>query len=190
MTALGFRRRDSSVGDTTPRRGYNWDQQFLPRRKQGRRVQNTAKRSNRDGRSSNFKAGIAYDDLREWLALAERLGEVRTVRGANWQDDIGVAAEAILRAEEVDVTNLEHLLWAMPTRTDPKESIQFIEGSWDSPAGPRLLPERRAAGDMTHSVAIINACKPYHQFPPTNAPSAAVARKARFGWLLDGSPQP
>ena len=92
------------------------------------------------------------------------------------------------------MTNLEHLLWAMLTRTDPKESIQFIEGSWDSPADPRLSPERRAAGDMTHSVAIINACKPYHwrhKFPPSNAPSAEVARKARerFGWLLDGSPQ-
>jgi hypothetical protein len=109
---------------------------------------------------SNFKSGIAYDDLREWLALAERLGEV----------------------------------WAMLTRTDPKESIQFIEGSWDSPADPRLAPEWRAAGDMTHSVAIINACKPTHwrhKFPPSNAPSAEVARKARerFGWLLDGSPQ-
>src|SRR5271166_1620031 len=48
---------------------------------------------------SNFKAGIAYDDLREWLALADQLGEVRTVRGATWQEDIGLAAEAILRAE-------------------------------------------------------------------------------------------
>src|SRR5216684_9368175 len=48
---------------------------------------------------SIFKSGIAYDDLREWLALAERLGEVRTVRGASWQEDIGLAAEAILRAE-------------------------------------------------------------------------------------------
>src|SRR5205807_237211 len=42
---------------------------------------------------------IAYDDLREWLRLAERHGEVREVRGATWQEDIGLAAEAILRAE-------------------------------------------------------------------------------------------
>jgi 3-polyprenyl-4-hydroxybenzoate decarboxylase len=102
--------------------------------------------------------------------------------------------EAILRAADVDVTDLEHLLWAVLTRTDPKESIRFIEGSWDSPADPRLSPERRAAGDMTHSVAVINACRPYHwrdKFPPANAPSAAVARKARerFDWLLDGSRQ-
>ena len=48
---------------------------------------------------SNVAAYIAYDDLREWLALAERLGEVKTVRGASWQEDIGLAAEAILRAE-------------------------------------------------------------------------------------------
>src|ERR1700723_3731995 len=48
---------------------------------------------------SNFTPGIAYDDLREWLVLADRLGEVRTVRGASWQEDIGLAAEAVLRAE-------------------------------------------------------------------------------------------
>ena len=48
---------------------------------------------------SNVTAHIAYDDLREWLARAERLGEVRHVKGATWQEDIGLAAEAILRAE-------------------------------------------------------------------------------------------
>src|SRR5690349_19562703 len=47
----------------------------------------------------NFTAHIAYDDLRGWLRLAERLGEVREVKGASWQEDIGLAAEAILRAE-------------------------------------------------------------------------------------------
>jgi 4-hydroxy-3-polyprenylbenzoate decarboxylase len=51
--------------------------------------------------------------------------------------------------EDIDVTNLDNLLWAMLTRTDPKESIHFIEGSWDSPADPRLPPQRRAAGDMS-----------------------------------------
>jgi 4-hydroxy-3-polyprenylbenzoate decarboxylase len=93
--------------------------------------------------------------------------------------------------DDVDVTNLEHLLWAMLTRTDPKESIQFIERSWDSPADPRLPPERRKVRDMTHSVAVIDACRPYHwrdEFPPANTPSPETMRKARekFGWLLDG----
>jgi 3-polyprenyl-4-hydroxybenzoate decarboxylase len=48
---------------------------------------------------TNIAAHIAYDDLREWLAAAKRLGEVRHVKGATWQEDIGLAAEAILRAE-------------------------------------------------------------------------------------------
>ena len=46
---------------------------------------------------SNVKASIAYDDLRDWLSSAERLGEVRHVSGASWQEDIGLAAEAVLR---------------------------------------------------------------------------------------------
>src|ERR1700752_2627329 len=49
---------------------------------------------------SNTKGEIPYDDLREGLSQAERLGEVRTVRGASWQEDIGLAAEAVLRAED------------------------------------------------------------------------------------------
>src|SRR5262249_48280735 len=46
---------------------------------------------------SNFAGNIAYDDLREWLAMAERLGEGRTVKGANCEEEIGLAAEAGLR---------------------------------------------------------------------------------------------
>jgi 4-hydroxy-3-polyprenylbenzoate decarboxylase len=96
----------------------------------------------------------------------------------------------IVTDEDVDVTNLENLMWAMLTRTDPKESIQFLEGSWDSPADPRIPPEKRKIGDMSHSVALINACRPYHwrnEFPPANTPSPELAYKARekFGWLLD-----
>src|SRR6202521_5049858 len=47
----------------------------------------------------NFAGNIAYNDLREWLAQADRLGEVRPVKGANCEEDIGLAAEAVLRAE-------------------------------------------------------------------------------------------
>ncbi|HEX4554135.1 MAG TPA: UbiD family decarboxylase [Xanthobacteraceae bacterium] len=111
----------------------------------------------------------------------------------------GAAAYAskyvIVVDDDVDVTNLDHLLWAMLTRTEPKESIQFIQNAWDSPADPRLAPEKRAVGDMTHSVAVINACKPYHwrdKFPPSNTPSPEITRKAKekFGWLLDGKKGP
>jgi len=97
----------------------------------------------------------------------------------------------VVTDEDVDVTNLEALIWAMLTRSDPKESIQIIDGTWDSPADPRIPPEKRKIGDMSHSVAIINACRPWHwrnEFPLANTPSPEIARKARekFGYLLDG----
>ncbi|MGE3933691.1 MAG: UbiD family decarboxylase domain-containing protein, partial [Rhodospirillaceae bacterium] len=43
---------------------------------------------------------IPYEDLREWLAEAEKLGEVRHVQGASWQRDIGMAAEVVLHDEK------------------------------------------------------------------------------------------
>ncbi len=72
----------------------------------------------------------------------------------------------------------------------PKQSIQFIEGAWDSRADPRMEPEKRIIRDQTHSVAVIDACRPYKwrdKFPESNAPTAETTRVAReeFGWLLD-----
>ena len=115
------------------------------------------------------------------LALVGRLVVVKSVHHILRGISIG----------RVDVTNLDQMLWAMITRTDPADSIQFIKGSWDSNADPAIPPSRRKAGDITHSVALINACKPFHwkdEFPPSNTPSPEVARKARekFGWLLNG----
>ena len=46
-------------------------------------------------RNDTIAASFAYDDLREWLAEAERLGEVEVVKNASWQKDIGLAAELV-----------------------------------------------------------------------------------------------
>ena len=94
--------------------------------------------------------------------------------------------------DDVDVTNLDHLMWAMLTRTDPKESIQFIEGSWDSPR--RSARSRRSSAQSRRHDALGRAHRRLpavhwrDKFPPSNTPSPEIARKARekFGWLLNG----
>ena len=50
-----------------------------------------------NGRSggSNREQFFPYNDLREWIAETERLGELRHVKGANWQEEIGMAAEVV-----------------------------------------------------------------------------------------------
>jgi len=91
--------------------------------------------------------------------------------------------------DDVDVTSLDQMLWAMCTRTDPVESIQFIRGSWDSNADPAIPPERRKAGDLTHSVALINACKPFHwrePIPPPRRMRRARRWQGRQGRNLGG----
>ena len=107
---------------------------------------------------NNFIPGIAYNDLRAWLALAERLGEVRTVRGASWQEDIGLAAEAVLRAENGPCVVFEDI--------------------------PRCLKGFR----LLLNVFACKPYHWRDKFPAINAPSAEVARRAteKFGWLLDG----
>ena len=44
-------------------------------------------------RHDGLHVDLPYSDLREWLAEAEKLGEVRVISGASWQEDIGMAAE-------------------------------------------------------------------------------------------------
>jgi len=92
--------------------------------------------------------------------------------------------------DDVDVSNLEELIWAMLTRSDPATSIDFIKGAWSTPLDPRLDPEERERGNFTNSRAIIDACRPYHwrdKFPRVNQLSPAALKKARekFGYLLE-----
>ena len=42
--------------------------------------------------SKSNEHNFAYQDLRDWLAEAEKLGELETITGASWQEDIGMAA--------------------------------------------------------------------------------------------------
>ena len=96
----------------------------------------------------------------------------------------------IVTDEDIDVSNLEELIWAMLTRSEPSESIEIIRGTWSTHLDPRISPEDKAKGNLTNSRAIIDACRPFHwkdQFPPVNAPSPELAKESRdkWGYLCD-----
>ncbi|MGB0631241.1 MAG: UbiD family decarboxylase [Alphaproteobacteria bacterium] len=96
----------------------------------------------------------------------------------------------VVTDEDVDVSNLEELIWAMLTRSDPATSIDIINGTWSTHLDPRISPEDKAKGNLTNSRAIIDACRPFHwkdEFPEVNSPSLELARETRekWGYLLD-----
>ncbi len=45
--------------------------------------------------TDNRKARVPYDDLREWIVEADKLGELVRANGYSWQEDIGMAAELL-----------------------------------------------------------------------------------------------
>ena len=96
--------------------------------------------------------------------------------------------------EDIDVSDLEEVIWAMVTRSDPATSIDIIRNAWSTALDPRIHPDDKAKGKLTNSRAIIDATRPYEwrdRFPPVNMPSPEVAQKARekFSYLLKGFSQ-
>ena len=85
--------------------------------------------------------------------------------------------------DDIDVSNLEDLMWAMLTRSDPATSIDIITGTWSTPLDPRISPEQKERGDNTNSRAIIDACRPFEkikEFPPVARASAELRAKVEF----------
>lgn len=93
--------------------------------------------------------------------------------------------------DDIDVSNLEEVMWAMISRSDPATSIDIIHNAWSTPLDPRIPPHDRERGQFTNSRAIIDACRPFawrDQFPKVNAPSPEFAKRTREKWghLLNG----
>lgn len=90
---------------------------------------------------------------------------------------------------DIDTSDLEQVIWAMCTRSDPATSMDIIHRAWSTPLDPRISPEQKSRGDFTNSRAVIDATRPWEwrsQFPVVNAPTQEEAEEARrrFGHLL------
>jgi len=87
--------------------------------------------------------------------------------------------------EDIDPADMGEVLWADSTRCDPKTAITVIDNCWSTSLDPTLPPDKRDAGDMTNSRAILNACRPYawkDRYPPVNALSPELKRKYSEKW--------
>jgi len=66
----------------------------------------------------------------------------------------------IIVDNDIDITNINELLWAVASRWDPKRQSEMV----DVPASdlnPTLTPEQRMANDLVSSCIVIDACRPF-----------------------------
>lgn len=87
--------------------------------------------------------------------------------------------------EDIDPTNTFDVIWAMASRCDPDEDIDFIRRAWSGALDPR-----KKAGDNFNSRAVVDATRPFdwrNEFPPVAESSPELAAKTREKWghLLD-----
>lgn len=87
--------------------------------------------------------------------------------------------------DDIDVSDLGDLMWALVFRSDPATSIDIIKGAWSTPLDPSIPPWEKDRGNTTNSRAVIDACRPYHwrdRYPKVNMPPPELWAKAKKKW--------
>ncbi len=122
------------------------------------------------------------------VAIKQRyLGHARQAAYVASQCQVGAycGRYVIVVDEDIDPSDLQDVAWALCTRSDPANDIEFIRRAWSSQVDP-LLRE----GEPTYnSRAIIDACKPYEwidEFPKTvqSSPEFRKSLKDKWGEIL------
>jgi len=91
----------------------------------------------------------------------------------------------------VDVSNLQDVMWAMLTRSDPDRDLEVISGTKGARLDMAMGPGERER--KVNSRMIIDATTPFHwkHHPDAGEPIATkdrtAATKEKWGWLLDRS---
>jgi len=76
---------------------------------------------------------------------------------------------------DIDPSNTFDVIWAMSSRVDPVEDIDFIRRAWSGPLDPRIPPGQKGH----NSRAVIDATRPYEwrdRFPPVAEASERAAQ--------------
>ena len=85
--------------------------------------------------------------------------------------------------EDIDPSNLQEVIWAVATRSDPATGIDIIQRGMGSKNDPMYVAYPYNA--TFSSKAIIDACRPYDhldEFPPVAEASKALQDKIRAKW--------
>ncbi len=86
--------------------------------------------------------------------------------------------------DDIDITNLNEVLWAVSSRWDPKTASEIVDVAASS-LNPRISPEQRERKQWVSSCIVIDACRPYNwmkQFPKVTAVSPEYKKEVLKKW--------
>ena len=89
--------------------------------------------------------------------------------------------------DDIDVADLNDVVWAMCTRCNPADSIDILRRTWSGPLDPIIPRDQKGH----NSRAIIDACRPYEwikDFPPVSGASPELKERVleKYGEYLKG----
>jgi 4-hydroxy-3-polyprenylbenzoate decarboxylase len=86
---------------------------------------------------------------------------------------------------DIDIYDMDDVLWAIMTRCDPARDVTIIDRAWSGPLDPAIHPDERGF----NSRLLIDATKPWEwrdRFAePVVTAEMARATRERWGWILD-----
>ena len=79
--------------------------------------------------------------------------------------------------DDIDPTSTFDVIWAMSTRCDPPNDIDYIRAAWSTPLDPMLTQP-----PYQNNRAVVDACRPWarkNSFPEVTESSPALTEKVR-----------
>jgi UbiD family decarboxylase len=86
--------------------------------------------------------------------------------------------------EDIDITNLNEVVWAMCTRSDPVTSVDLLRRTWSGPLDPAIPPGQKGH----NSRMIVEAVRPYEwrdRFPEISQISNETRDQVSSKWAKD-----
>lgn len=186
VEAIYFRSNPILLGIPPNRPPYEADRyrQFL----KSAMLLNDLRRSGVPGVKGVFCHGVGGCRLLISVAI-EQMYEGHATQAAHLASQLPAGAYlgriVVVTDDDIDVSDLEELMWAILTRCDPSTDLDIIHRAWSGPLDPLIPPERRAKGEFYNSRLIINATKPWswrNQFPKPIGPDLEYRRQTRQKW--------
>ena len=98
-----------------------------------------------------------------------------------------IARMVVVVDPDIDIHDMNDVLWALITRVDPERDTSVIRRAWSGPLDTATHPDERGM----NSRLLIDATRPWEwrdRFAePVVTPEMARATRRRWGWILDPS---